>query len=303
MAEPKKKSTLQLPKLKVKPRTPKIADASSLADHFLEDALIALRSAGNPDVLYERPRWSGMGLRERAVATYSRNMPPTAYALEKAAERRASFSRTAIIVTAFAAEAFANVYLAAHFDSVDVAALDKLKTVQKFETLPALVGQSRMKREEQPLGGVVDLMKLRNQLAHAKHGEMLPSKDLSVADPVYSPKNAARLLIATAEATSKLQLPKGLPSSSGHSVALLIALHSHVLTDYAKRISEDLPMPADDPPPNLLWEMFEAFERKKKNSAERRVGESAGTDAATDANGVAEQRTVQGDAPDAPPTG
>src|SRR5262245_2185102 len=90
-----------------------------LAGGYLFDALAAIRDAGMIETLYDRDirRLPDGGAPDSAI--------------ESAARRRMSYSRTALLLSAFAAEAYVNEFAAARLPARDVEALDRVSTPEK----------------------------------------------------------------------------------------------------------------------------------------------------------------------------
>src|SRR5687768_7647136 len=91
-----------------------------LAGIYLLDALQAVRNAGSADTLYDADiREDHSGIDREWVRRL-------------AAQRRDGYSRTALVLAAFSAEAYINEFLEARVTERDFDALDRLSTPEKY---------------------------------------------------------------------------------------------------------------------------------------------------------------------------
>jgi len=117
-----------------------------LAGMYLFDALQAVRNAGSADTLHD--------------ADIRKN--PLAHELEwvqrLAGYRRLGYSRTALLLAAFAAEAYINEFLSARMARREFDAIDRLGTPDKYALGPELVlGRRLLARGENPLQSISTL--------------------------------------------------------------------------------------------------------------------------------------------------
>jgi hypothetical protein len=139
-----------------------LAKMPSVAGVYLEQSLDALRDSSSPDALYVElaPWYEGSTI-----------LGPIQAKME-AANRRIKFLRASVLFAAIAAEAYANEFAAATLAPSDVAAIDRLPTVDKLLIAPRLAGLvSPLDRGREPIQTLARLVRARNLLAHPRPGQ------------------------------------------------------------------------------------------------------------------------------------
>ncbi len=129
---------------------------------------------------------------------------------DSAARAQQGYCLTAALYAAFAAEAYANEFLAAHLSKSDFEAVDRMATVDKLVVGGQLaVGEPLFVRDDELIQPISQLFGLRNKLAHPKLG-FAPQR----ADPgnhgqgtferQLDPRIIAKQLVAVAGAGRRL---------------------------------------------------------------------------------------------------
>lgn len=131
----------------------------TLAGTYLEQAVAALRDARSADALYDE--------KLRIATAELDSKPLVLVAMSTALETRAGHARSAILIAAFAAEAYVNELVAKHFTGCDYETIDRLPTVEKYALAPRLaLGTEVLARGTEPLETLRDLFRERNVLVH-----------------------------------------------------------------------------------------------------------------------------------------
>src|SRR4051794_5285252 len=150
---------------------------------YLEDAADALTDCGSAPVLYADFRDTPNPVAAKWFS-YERIGPSMQ-------QRRA---RTCILLSAFAAEAYVNLFLPGKLSAADLEAVDRLATADKYAVgVKLATGEDLFPRGTEPLGSLVALFKLRDRLVHPKSSRPIKPADVT-------PGRAAELLVATAVA-------------------------------------------------------------------------------------------------------
>src|SRR5688572_28829402 len=164
-----------------------------LAGIYLLDALQAVRNAGSADTLYDAD------IREDRSGIEREWVP------QLAAQRRAGYSRTALGLAAFSAEAYINEFLEARVTERDFEALDRLSTPEKYVLGARLVlGKDLFRRDRNPLQSLRTLFTIRNRLAHPKGLQVGRAGSTDRADFVLSPETAMRHIVHVATAANSV---------------------------------------------------------------------------------------------------
>jgi hypothetical protein len=207
-----------------------------MAGDYLEQAAEALRASGSPETLYR----DALGKRERWTHALARIL---------AFGNRVEYSRTSILFSAIAAEAYVNHFLAAEFSRKDADGLDRLRTVDKFLFAPQLaVGKTPFRRDRQPLQRIAELFELRNELMHPKSSVRTASRHhaLNLAEfERFNPVAASRFLVAVAEAALELTTLRTVDDAD--STALMIWSGKALVLRYGRDAREKTP-PIDGRP-------------------------------------------------------
>jgi hypothetical protein len=169
----------------------------TLATAYLTQAVEALRNSLSSDTLYDSSF--------RATSREERTEHWTYVATGMAHLKRTTFVQTAMLFSALAAEAYANEFVREHFPNPQaLMAVDQWKTLDKLVLAPRLaLGEPVFERGQEPIQTVARLFKRRNALVHPKPQDDEPTTALD-ADPVYSPVEAARMIVAVADAARRL---------------------------------------------------------------------------------------------------
>jgi hypothetical protein len=209
----------------------------TMAGTHLGDSVRALRDSGSPDALY------GASLREGKPGTIS--YEDFSLAGDEAQGWRVTHSRRALLFAAFAAEAYANDFLYETWDGSVRDALQKLSTVDKYASLPALAGSTTMlDRGREPLQKVKWLFDRRNELVHAAPRD---DRDLTWDPASHNPRAAATSIVAVAEAAAELtgEVPRA-------SVLSYVLAERVALVEFGRRAADGLPGIHDPSIPDLL---------------------------------------------------
>jgi hypothetical protein len=224
-------------------------ERQSLAGSYLERAIAELRASGSPDRLYP------------GIRAGTRVSPAIRGALGKriAKGRQRESTRSAVLFALLAAEAFANQYLQTHLSGKEFEAADKLPTLDKFLLGPRLVsGESLLDRSGEPAGTLKKLCDQRSALVHPKLAKPGGGRD----GPVYTPEEAARYIVAVADAAGWL-LANSKPAQFDMTVVAVDQEREYFL-DFGRQATEQLPEITDDPAPDLvltIWHRWADEER------------------------------------------
>lgn len=181
-----------------KTKQPSPEGKPSPSGEYLEASLQALRNACSSDTLY-RP------LKFKNPSKYSALIDDIM--VKDAASQRTAYSRTSLLYSAFAAEAFVNEFIEAHFTGKDFDAIDRMGTVDKYAIAPALaLGEEVFDRGSEPLTSIAKLFDLRAGLVHPKPGKIVKPSKAGGSHPTQNPKHAAQYLIAVADAAIALRI-------------------------------------------------------------------------------------------------
>ena len=130
----------------------------TMAGTHLRDAVGALRDAGSSDALYERQ----LRVKDQVDEV------DFSLARDEAEGGRVLYSRRSLLFAAFAAEAYANDFLYETRRGQDREELRWLSTVDKYATLSARAGATKMLDcGREPLQRIKWLFDRRNELVHA----------------------------------------------------------------------------------------------------------------------------------------
>jgi hypothetical protein len=111
----------------------------------------------------------------RAAAPRARETGWVLTAQRDTAEQRIRFSRNAMLVAAFAPEAYINEFIAEHFAGKDYEAVEKLSTVDKYVLAPrTALGRDLFPRDREPAQTLRILVRQRDVLVHPKPDKGLP---------------------------------------------------------------------------------------------------------------------------------
>jgi hypothetical protein len=171
--------------------------------------------------------------------------------------RQRESTRSAVLFALLAAEAFANQYLQTHLSGKEFEAADKLPTLDKFLLGPRLVsGASLLDRGGEPAGTLKELCKQRGPLVHPKLAKPGEGSD----GPVYTPEEAARYIVAVADAAGWL-LANSDPSQSDMTVIAVDQERDYFLR-FGQQVTERLPKITDDPAPDLVLTVWDRWVEK-----------------------------------------
>lgn len=244
-------------------KSPQPEGERSLAGEYLECSLQAIRNACSSDTLY-RPMEAGKQKDEK----------PKKYAgvvdwLLKgdAAAQRTNYSRTSMLYSAFAAEAFINEFIDAHFTGEDFRSLDKLSTVDKFVIAPQLIlGERIFDRGKTPLNDIAQLFKYRDGWVHPKPGAVIKrNRGDSAPDEIANPKVAAKHLVSVAKAALAIRIEwHGVEHASKHLDMWSVAIDgaSGYIKEFARKATVSLPTREEKPAPANF--MFHLVDRSVK---------------------------------------
>jgi hypothetical protein len=219
-----------------------LARPRTLGGSYLFEALDAIRDAGSSDMLYTSA--------VRAAAGRAREPGWVLTAQHDAAEQRIRFSRNAMLFAAFAAEAYINEFIAAHFTGKDYEAVEKLSTVDKYVLAPrTALGRDLFPRDREPAQTLRALFKQRDVLVHPKPEKGLPGTIRAAgyprvvgADPIYNPRAAVTVVLAVAEAADTI-VREGNLGNGFDAHAFVIVRGRAALERYARAATEALPAP------------------------------------------------------------
>lgn len=216
----------------------------TLATAYLTQAVDALRDSLSSDTLYASSF--------RAASSDERAREWIYLATGTAHHRRTTFVQTAMLFSAFAAEAYANEFLREHYPiGQERMAVDGWKTVDKFVLAPRLaLGATVFEREHEPIQTIARLFKRRNALVHPKPEDDEPSTALD-ADPVYSPVEAARMIVAVADAAQRLVRAGKLGDGFDMMAHSILSVRAQLMR-FAESGMGAVPHPDADPQPEHL---------------------------------------------------
>lgn len=227
---------------------------ASLAEDYLTQALDALRSSGSAEMLY------GEDIRRSEV--------PMVHAAGRALAigKRVGFSRTAVLFAALSAEAYINQHLDEYLSGRDLAAIDRLPTVEKYAVGTRLtVGKTVFDRGAPPLQQIASLFSLRDKLVHPKPRAVAPRTSV-FEDPAdfdtYNPMAAARFVVAVAQAAVTLA-----SHSNSHSsvTSLVIVQGESFVLEFGKSAHDRLPSVSDPPVGDLVLEIIRRVTGRTKD--------------------------------------
>jgi hypothetical protein len=222
----------------------------TMAGTHLEDSLRALRDSGSADALYA-PSLLITDLTAISDEDFS-------IARDEAHGWRVTYCRRALLFAAFAAEAYANDFLYKRWGGQDRDGLDRLSTVDKYAFLPALAGTTVLNRGQEPLQKIRWLFDRRNELVHPKARS--DDRDLTWDPESHNPIDAAKAIVAVAEAAAKLA--GDVPDAS---VLSYVLAERQALLEYGKRAAGE--PPAIHEPPSPLDLLSDARRRERNREA------------------------------------
>jgi hypothetical protein len=227
--------------------TQRFREPSSLAGQYLVSAMELLRQAGSSEALWsEADPWHEGSLLE----SMQRSMD--------AANSRLQHLRGGTIFAALSVEAYANEFLACHFDEEHRTALDALRPIDKL-LLPKSVGvEVTLDRGAEPLQTIGQLIRVRNRLVHSKPGEgtYMHEIDVPAARKDYGPKALAGYVERVAQMATLLHPLRG--DRSFEMPFIRIWTERAVLHEHVEIIRpEVIYVPAEDLPPivDLMLQM------------------------------------------------
>jgi hypothetical protein len=228
-----------------------------LAGTYLGQALDALNDAGDPRRLYPDEAF----LPERTIAheALARYLGSTA---------RVDASRTSVLFSALACEAYANRFIALSFGKRDREALDRLPTPDKLLIAPRLAsGSALFSVGTEPLQSILRLFQLRNLLVHPKARKVRVQKGtMRAGHEDYTPATAARYVVAVA--TVARELDRTREAELVDRAAQTLWRERERLLQLGDRLTAALPDLSDKRPPGLQQLMI-------RNTEERMSGSSA----------------------------
>jgi hypothetical protein len=245
-----------------------MAPKGSLVGTYLVEAAEFLRRSSGPETF------------DPKAATVARQLESTPHDSETVALRRSleafqvmaaiervGLSRTSMLHSAFAAEAAANEFIANKCSSSDRDAIDRLSTPDKFSIAPRLaLGRDLFPRDTEPMTSIREMFVRRNELVHPKPGVGHPKSPYALAaDPTFSPKVAARFLLATSRAAYDLGAHYD-DDSDGSLMSMALNGAANSIRAYADSATTELPSPTASPLPNF-WEIY--MKRVKENDRSR----------------------------------
>jgi hypothetical protein len=230
------------------------SDKQSLAEEFLDQAIDALRDAGSPETLYP------------ARARTSTNAVLQAADTAQAVARRTKHSRTSMLFSAFAAEAFINQFLYDKLDSsADRQSIDRLPTVEKYVLGTRLAtGQEIFDRGAEPIQTIAALFRVRDSLVHSRPTARQDRPSVFDDPPEYgttNPKEAARAIVAVANAAATLNDYSPVQRVSYRIASVAVGSESYL--EFGERIYKNLPRPGDPELPDLAISVLEKLTGKK----------------------------------------
>jgi len=235
----------------------------TVASSYLDQAVDELRASGSSDSLFP--------VHMRAPITATRKVSARIQVLGEslARGRRVQRSRSSVLYSILAAEAYANQYLQWHLSREEFSAADRLPTFDKFLLGPRLVrGNALLKRGAEPAQTLRDLLALRSKLVHPKvpTGENVGTPGL-FDDPaefaVYNPRDAARYIVAVADCASWL-LANSEPAHFD-IVAAAIDGEREIFLEYGERATTAMPKHTDPPAPDLLQSAYTRLAERAKD--------------------------------------
>jgi hypothetical protein len=165
--------------------------SNSQSGSYFDQAVEALRSSGDPDVL-----WAEASDFHRGSLIFEQPQRRV-----DALQRRLWLLRSTVLFTAVCAEAYANEFIAELLSSSDAKAVDRMSTVDKILLSPRLGGkESSVARGSEPLQTIQALFKVRDALVHPR--KTSPAAYVRYAtdqdEALVGPHPAGRYLIAVA---------------------------------------------------------------------------------------------------------
>ncbi len=126
-----------------------------LAGEYLTEALGSLHAAGDPASLYATWMREDRELQGAAEG----------FAVVEAVNNRRRLARRSVLFSALAAEAYVNEFLAHHLGGQDLAAIDRMTTVNKYVIgIRLATGEAIFSREAEPVQTISALFKHRDKL-------------------------------------------------------------------------------------------------------------------------------------------
>ncbi len=215
-------------------------ERQTLAGSYLERALSELRASGSSDDLYPFIR-SGV-----------RVSPPLRGELGKriAKGRQREATRSAVLFSMLAAEAYVNQYLQIHLSGEEFSAADRLSTFEKFILGPRLVrGESLLDRGREPAQTLKKLLNQRSALVHPKLAP--PGSD----GPEYTPLETAEFIVAVADAAGWL-LANSEPQPKTDMTVIMVDQERDYFLEFAHKATKRLPETTDTPAPHLVLSIW-----------------------------------------------
>jgi hypothetical protein len=236
----------------------------SLAGDYIEQALTALHASGDPGSLW--PHWA----RDRAAEDPDAEL---GFGWINAELARRRHSRTAILFAALSAEAYINEFLARHLVGRDLAAVDRLPTVDKYVVGTRLVlGEVVFDRAHEPAQTIAMLFKVRDKLVHPKPGfgpHLNPLDAVQERETMFTPDAAGRYIAFVAAATTVLGRQRG---SKLDMTADVIWFGRNVIFEYAARATRALPRATAEPEPSLWSQITSRLTSGAQRSEEDNPG-------------------------------
>lgn len=224
-----------------------------LAGEYLEEALDALHAAGDPASLY---------------ATWMRDDPELqaaakGFAVVEALNNRRRFARRSMLFSALAGEAYVNEFLAHHLGGQDLAAIDRMSTVNKYVIgTQVATGVAIFSRDAEPVQTISALFKHRDKLVHPKPGYGPPRSPIDAAREIentFTPTNAARFLLHVAAAA--IVMSRRVRPGEPDFPADLIWPGRSVVMDYAARAAGTVPNRLAQAERPLMSQVIDSFNK------------------------------------------
>jgi hypothetical protein len=224
----------------------------TLAADYLGQASEALRAAESPEALYR----DHFGRRDRWARAIARML---------ALGNRLEYSRTSILFSAVAAEAYVNHFITQEFGAKDAEGLDRLRTVDKYLFAPRLVfGREVFRRDRQPIQRLTELFALRNELMHPKSAVPVKRENRWIDQDAYerfNPETAAKFLISVAEASLELMTQRSVDDAD--FTALMIFGAKNLILRYGREAKSKLPSFDAKPVESFMMQSAREFTDKK----------------------------------------